>query len=74
MLSSHEYARRVMANPHPYYGNVAQGKHSEVRPEWIERTVVAPYHKELAVDDDLVSWSREVSIMATFAKNVNGSL
>jgi hypothetical protein len=72
MMSSYQYARRVMSNPHPYYENVAPGKHSEVKPEWIERPLVAPHHRELAVDGDLVSWGRESSIMAAFPWKGNG--
>jgi hypothetical protein len=42
-----------MSNPHPYY-EVARSKHPEAKPEWIERVLITPYHKELAVDGDLV--------------------
>ena len=40
------YARRVMSDPTDHYLTDAQERHSDVSPEWIERTIIEPYHQE----------------------------
>ena len=39
-------AEQIVSNPHPYYLNRAQHKHSEPKGEWILRTLIAPNHTE----------------------------
>jgi hypothetical protein len=41
------YARQVIANPTLHYRPEA---HPEVRPEWIEQTLVDPYHHDRESD------------------------
>ena len=40
------YARRVISNPTDHYLTDAQHRHAAVVPEWIERTIIEPYHQE----------------------------
>ena len=44
------YARRVMSNPTNHFLGDQTIDHPEVRPEWIEATIIRPYHQETDID------------------------
>ena len=44
------YARQVIANATDHYLTDARERHSDVNPEWIERTIIEPYHQETDID------------------------
>lgn len=49
-------ARQIIANPTPYYRNIARFQHSEVDPTWIERTLIDPYAWEVQEDGRIRYW------------------
>jgi hypothetical protein len=61
-MESIDYERRLRAaqskieNPHPYYLNRAQHKHSEPEREWILRTLIEPYHAEILGNGRELYW------------------
>ena len=44
------YASQVVSNPTDHFLTDARERHSDVNPEWIERTIIEPYHQEIDRD------------------------